>query len=513
MKIRRCIRPTGAWLQLACLALCVGILFGCAVGPDFQRPEPPSVAGYTATVLTAQTASAPGSLGDSQRFVAGGAIPTAWWQELGSAKLNELIQQALQASPTLDAARATLLQAQQTYEAQAGATLYPQATAQAGAQRRKTNNAPSGQEGGERTFDLYNAGVGVSYNLDIFGGNRRALEALAAQADYQRYQFAGARLTLAANVVTSAILQAQLIEQIRANEAILATQEEQLELTRRRLALGAASQSDVLALQVQLEQTRAGIPPLRNRLAQTNHLLAVLAGRPPGGGAVPQFTLADFRLPTELPLRVPSELARQRPDIQASEALLHAANAQYGAVLAKQYPRITLSADLGWQALTLGSLFGSGALVWGLAGQLAQPLFNAGLPAEARAAEAAFAAAEANYRQTVLQALRNVADVLGALDNDAQSLAAQAAADKAAQESLHLTRQGYALGAVGYLQLLIAQQQAQQAAIGLISARSQRLADTVALYQSMGGGWTHDEAIVKPSKLPRAEAAEGSKHP
>ncbi|MHB8770529.1 MAG: efflux transporter outer membrane subunit [Syntrophales bacterium] len=481
----------GVRMQAAGLALCAAVLAGCAVGPDFQRPEPPSVSGYTVTALPAQTAAAPGSLGEAQRFVSGGAISAAWWQELGSAKLNELIQQALRSSPTLEAAKATLLQAQQTYEAQAGATLYPQATGQAGAQRRKTNNAPSGQEGGERTFDLYNAGVGVSYNLDIFGGNRRALEGLAAQADHQRYQFAGARLTLAANVVTAAILQAQLAEQIRASETILATQEQQLDLTRRRLALGAASPNDVLALQVQVEQSRAAIPPQRNRLEQTNHLLAVLVGRPPGGGAVPQFTLADFRLPTELPLRVPSELARQRPDIQASEALLHAANAQYGAVVSKQYPRITLSADLGFQSLTLGSLFGSGALVWGLAGQVAQPLFNAGLPAEARAAEAAFAAAEANYRQTVLQALRNVADVLRALDHDALALAAQAAADKAAQESLNLTRQGYALGTVSYLQLLIAQQQAQQTAIGLIAARSQRLADTAALYQSMGGGWSN----------------------
>ena len=496
MKTNRCAVPTGVWLQPVWFALCAGILAGCAVGPDFKRPDQPQVVGYTATVLPAKTVSAPGSLGDAQCFVAGKAIRAAWWQELGSAKLNELIQQALQSSPTLEAAKATLHQAQQTYEAQAGSTLYPQATGQIGAQRQRMNNAPSGQEGGDRTFNLYNAGVGVSYNLDLFGGNRRALEALAAQADYQRYQFEGARLTLAANVVTSAILQAQLTEQIRTNEAILATQEEQLELTRRRLALGAASQNDVLALQTQVEQSRAAIPPLRNRLEQTNHLMAVLIGRPPGSGAVPQFTLADFRLPTELPLRVPSELARQRPDIRASEALLHAANAQYGAAVSRQYPRITLSADLGFQALTAVSLFGSGSLVWGLAGQLAQPLFNGGLRAEARASEAGFNAAAANYRQTVLQALRNVADVLRALDNDAQALAAHAAADSSSQESLQLTRQQYALGAVSYLQLLIAQQQAQQTGISLIAARAQRLADTIALYQSMGGGWSHDEALA-----------------
>jgi NodT family efflux transporter outer membrane factor (OMF) lipoprotein len=490
MRTHHCTHTIGAWLQPVRLVLCVvGILAGCAVGPDFQRPDPPQVAGYTVTALPAQTVSAPGSLGDAQRFVAGGVIPAAWWRELGTAWLDSLIQEALLSSPTLEAAEATLRQAQLAYEAQSGSTLYPQVTGKLGEQRQQINSAASGQDGGERRFSLYNASVAVSYNLDLFGGNRRVLETLAAQAETQRYQLAGARLALAANVATTVILQAQLAEQIRASEAILAGQEEQLELTRRRLALGAASQNDVLALQVQVEQSRAGIPPLRNRLEQTNHLLAVLIGRPPGSGTMPSFTLADFTLPIELPLRIPSELTRQRPDIQASEALLHAANAQYGAAVAKQYPRITLSADLGFQALTAASLFGSGSLVWGLAGQLAQPLFNGGLRAEARASEAGFDAAAANYRQTVLQALRNVADVLRALDNDAQTLAAQAAANASAQESLQLMRQQYALGSASYLQLLVAQQQAQQTATTLIAARAQRLADTVALYQSMGGGW------------------------
>lgn len=495
VKAHRRAEPGGAWLRPACLALCAGILAGCAVAPDFRRPEPPQVAGYTAAVPPGRTAEAPGILGGAQRFVAGGAVPSAWWQELGSARLNGLIGQALETSPTLEAAAATLRQAQQTHEAQAGSTLYPQVTGRLGAQRQHTNSTASGQDGPERTFTLHNAGVGVSYNLDLFGANRRALEALAAQADFQRYQLEGARLTLAANVATAVILQAQLAAQIAANEDILATQGEQLDTVRRRLALGAGTRNDVLALQIQLEQTRAGIPPLRNRLDQTNHLLAILIGLPPGSGAIPQFALAEFTLPPELPLRVPSELARRRPDIQASEALLHAAHAQYGAAVSRLYPRLTLSADLGFQALTAAALFGSGSLVWGLAGQLAQPLYNAGLRSEAGAAEAGFDAAAANYRQTVLQALRNVADVLRALDNDAQTLAAQAAADASAQASLRLIRQQYALGAVSYLQLLIAQQQAQQTAMGLIAARAQRLADTVALYQSMGGGWSSAAGI------------------
>jgi len=484
-------------LMIGILILCAGILAGCSVGPDFKRPDPPPVAGYTPSVLAAQTASASVSLGDPQRFVAGGVVPAYWWKELGSTKLNELIEQALKASPTLEAAIAVLRQAQQTYESQAGATLFPQAIGKLGGQRLNTNSAASGLEGGERTFNLYNTGVGVSYNLDLFGGNRRALEALAAQAEYQRYQFEGARLTLAANIVTTVIMQAQLAAQIQASDAILAAQEEQLGITRRRFALGASTPNDLLALQIQIEQTRAGVPPLRNRHDQANHLLAVLIGRPPGSGIIPQFALADFKLPTELPLRVPSELTRRRPDIQASEALLRAANAQYGAAVSKLYPRITLSADLGFQALTTAGLFGSGSLVWGLAGQLVQPLFNGGLRAESRAAESGFDAAAANYRQTVLQALRNVADVLRALGNDADALAAHAAADASAEESLQMIQRQYTLGAASYLQLLIAQQQSQQTSISLIAARAQRLTDTVALYQAMGGGWCFDEAEVK----------------
>lgn len=185
---------------------------------------------------------------------------------------------------------------------------------------------------------------------------------------------------------------------------------------------------------------------------------------------------------------VPSELVRQRPDILASTALLHVATAQYGVAISDLYPQINLSASLGTQALTIGELFGPGSMIWSLAGQLAQPLFNAGLKAGANAAEAGVQAAGANYQQTVLEALRNVADALRQLDYDAQALQAHAAADAAARQSLDLIVQQYELGAASYLQLLVAQLQAQQTRIGLIAAQAARLADTAALYQAMGGG-------------------------
>lgn len=488
--------PRRVWLLPVWVTLVTGILAGCAVGRDFKRPAPPQIAGYTTQVLPSQTTSAPGHLGDVQHFVSGGAVQPTWWQGLGSAKLNSVVEQALQSSPTLEAAAATLRQATQTYEAQAGATQLPLADARLGAQRQGINSAAAGLPDGERVFNLYHASVNVSYSLDLFGGNRRALEALAAQADYQRFQLAGARLTLIGNVVTTAVTQAQLAAQIQASEAILADQEAQLAITRQRLALGAAARNDILALQTQVAQTRAGIPPLRSALDQTHHLLAVLTGQPPGAEVIAEFVLTDFTLPADLPVSVPSELVRQRPDIQASEALLHAANARHGVAVAKFYPQIALNGNLGSQALTTASLFGAGSLVWGLAGQVAQPLFRSGLRAETRAAEAGFDAAAANYRQTVLQALRNVADVLRALDHDAQGLSAQTAADASAQESLQSMRQQHALGAASYLQMLTAQQQAQGARINLIAAQARRLVDTAALYQAMGVGWLHDGALL-----------------
>ncbi len=469
----------------ACLLLGTAVLAGCTtVGPDFKAPAAPAVGGYT------QGAASPVIGQDGvQKLVAGQGVASDWWTAFGSPRLDSLITQALQHSYSLAAAEATLRQAQQLYEAQAGSSLYPTVEARLGVSRNGTNSAGRGQSGEQQfLYNLYNAGVAVNYSFDLFGGNRRALEALAAQADYQAYQLAGARLTLAGNIVTTVFGQAQLREQIAATESILQAQQSQLDIARKRFELGATAKTDVLTLQTQVEQTRASLPPLRNKLEQADHLLAVLSGQAPGMADLPHFTLADFTLPASLPLVVPSELVRQRPDIQASTALLHAATAQYGVAISSLYPQINLSATLGTQALTTGALFGPGSLIWSLAGQLAQPLFNAGLKAGANAAEASLQAAGANYQQTVLQALRSVADALRQLDNDAQALQAQAAADDSAQASLELVQQQYRLGAASYLQLLTAQQQAQQTRIGLIAAQAARLADSAALYQAMGGG-------------------------
>ncbi|HAR34520.1 MAG TPA: RND transporter [Desulfobacter sp.] len=461
---------------------------GCAVGPDFQRPEPPDVTGYTSTPPAANLNFSPTMLGDSQNIIKEERLNKYWWREMGTEQLDTLICEALEHNPTLMAAEGTLRQAQELYAAKAGSTLYPQAEANLTGQRQRFNPNSSGLTDDAREFGLYNAGVGVTYTFDLAGGNRRALEALAARSDYQQFQLEGVRLTLVANIVTTAITQASLKKQAEIIENILKSQENQLELTQERIRLGHEEPDDALALQTQLEQTRAKIPSLQYQLEKTEHFLAVLVGKAPGKSLLPSFTLEDFTLPPELPLLIPSELVHARPDILGAEALLHASNAEYGVAISKLYPQLNLNADLGSQALTTGALFGGGSAVWRLVGQLTQPLFNPGLPAEKRAALAAFDAAAANYQSVVLEALRNVADVLRVLENDSTRVEALSAADFASEKFLESTQRRYRLGAASYYDLLIAQQQRLQTELDLTDGQAKRLLNTAVFYQAMGGG-------------------------
>ena len=461
-------------------------LAGCASGPEFTAPAPPAATHYTPTADALTTAESPVALSTRQELVPGLPAPAQWWRALHAQALNAWIEQALQASPTLAAAQATLRQAQALQQAQAGATQWPQVDASVSAQRQHASPAAQGQAGDGRTFGLYGASVGARYALDLSGANRRTLEQLAARTDWRRHELAAARLALTGQVADAAIARARLAAQIEATAALLHNQQEQAELAQTRVQLGQAATDEALALQAQAAQTRASLPPLRQQLQQAEHLLAVLAGEPPGSRRVPAFTLQDFTLPGTLALTVPSQLVRQRPDIQASEALLRAAHAERGATLARRYPQIELSASVGSQALTSGALFGGPAALWSMAGQLTQPLLNAAQPAQERAAEAALEAAAAQYQNVVLQALRSVADALRAIDNDAQTLQALAEADAAAQGALHTVTQRHRLGAASYAQLLLAQQQARQTRLQLAGAQAQRLTDTVALYQAIG---------------------------
>lgn len=471
------------------VAAVIAALSGCMVGPDFRHPEDPKTLAYTPTPLPEKTDSAPGIAGTAQHFVSAREIPAQWWEVFHSEPLDRLIRMALAENPTVAVALASLRQARENLRAVTG-VLYPEVNANLAVTREKISNANFGQSGISNSFSLYNASVGVSYGLDLFGGARRELESQSAQIQYQNFLVEGTYLTLTANIVTAAVKEASLRAQIQATQDIVAAQAKQLEVVEQQLQIGSVAQSDVLAQRTQLSQTRATLPPLERDLAQTRHLLAVLTGKLPSEAQLPEFTLDAIQLPPDIPVSLPSELARQRPDIRASEELLHSASAEVGVATANLYPKISLSGSVGPNTVKFGDLFNGNSTIWSLGANVLYPVFHGGtLTAQRDAAIAVYERAAAQYRVTVLQAFQNVADVLRALDFDAHLLKAQSDTAADALASLDLTQKQFQVGAVSYLLLLNAERQYHQTRIALVQAQAARLADTAALFQALGGGW------------------------
>ena len=471
-----------------------GTLCACTVGPDFRAPPSTAAASYTAAPQAQQTQESPGAGGSAQHFVQADTVGRGWWRAFASPALDRLVQQSLDASPTLAQADLKLAQARHDYLAQSGGTEWPQVDASLNVTRQKLNPAASGigsVVGGRAfpPFTLYTGKVSVSYALDLFGANRRALEALSAQVDYQGYELEAARLTLAGNVVTTAVRRASLARQIALTEDLLATRFRQVDITEQRYQAGGVSMMDLLNQRALAEQTRAGLAPLHAQLAQADHQLAVYAGREPG--QAPAGEDADPRaleldalvLPADLPLTLPSALARQRPDIRASEALLHQASANLGVATAQLYPQITLTGSVGAEGTPLSDLVN----VWSFGAGLTQPLFHGGqLHARERSAQAAYDAAAAAYRQTVLQGLQQVADALRALEQDAVELGSRDGAQRDAHASAEIAGHRFAAGGLSQLALLDAQRQELQTSLDRTRVQAQRLADTAALFQALG---------------------------
>jgi NodT family efflux transporter outer membrane factor (OMF) lipoprotein len=498
-------------VRLAIIVMTAVLAAGCAAGPDFRPPAAPDVGGYVETPLPAATASAAVPTGDAQRFLQGSDVSERWWRAFSSAELDRRIAAALAHNPGIASAEAALNQAQENVSAARGG-LFPSVDAGAGVTRQKYNAATQGQNAaaGASIFNVYNASVNVSYTLDLFGGVRRDIEARAAEADYQRYLLQGTYLSLAANVATASFQEASLRAQIGATEDIVNVYRQQLDLIQRQYEIGAKSMADVLLGKSQMVAAQAQLPPLRLALAQTRNQLAVYLGEFPADNSSAALGLDQLTLPREVPVSLPSHLVEQRPDVRAAEAELHTATAELGVATANLLPQLSISGAYGVQSLSSGDLFNGASTVWNLAANLLAPLFHGGtLHAQKRAAEAGLDRAAADYRTTVLTAFQNVADALRALELDAQTLAAQAAAEDAAHRALELVQSQYRSGAVDYLQVLTSTTQYQQARIGLIQARAARLADTAALYAALGGGWNITAAPPQPVAAP-AETDSGS---
>jgi NodT family efflux transporter outer membrane factor (OMF) lipoprotein len=489
-------------------ALCAGLILlpaACAVGPAYTPPAPIAVGRFTETKLPAATGAvadgAPAAAAN-QVFVAGADVPGAWWEMFRNPALTRLVAQALRHNPSLQSAAAALRVAQEGTLAQMGNWL-PSISAQANRQREEEGLGEVGVSqamvGLPATYSIYDAQVNVSYTFDVWGQNARSVEADRAAAQAERFTLEGAVNMLAANTATAAITAASLAAQIRAEEALVAAEQQVLKTVRSQFELGGATGSDVATQESQLGQTQALLVPLQTQLALTRDQLAAYVGQVPAQAAIPAIALEDLTLPGELPVSLPSRLVEQRPDIRNAAAQLHEATAKIGIAIANRLPQFTLQGSLGSQPAQVAGLFtpGNGELY--LLTQALAPVFSGGtlLHQQRQAVEAARQAAF-TYQNTVVTAFQNVADVLTALQGDARALAANQMAARAAARSLSLAQVQYSAGSVAYLSVLTAQTQYQNAVLGLIRAEAARYTDTVALYVALGGGWWNRADVPAP---------------
>jgi NodT family efflux transporter outer membrane factor (OMF) lipoprotein len=461
-----------------------GVLAGCKVGPDFKRPDPPHVERYTAQRVHLESGTTPVL---DQQITLGEDPGREWWHLFHSDALDAVVKSTLEGNRTLVAANATLAQARELADAQAGA-LYPQLAMTAGVGRQRYGAEFLGSFPKPPPFNYYALGPTVSYTLDYTGGTARSVEQQYALAEYQRQQLNAAYLMVTGNAVMQALRIALLQGEIATVEAILEEDRQNRKLVEVAFEAGSVSRVDVVSAESQLASDATLLPPLRQELSVARHALSIIMGRLPADTAPPEFALSEVTLPRNLPVSLPSELVHRRPDILASEARLHAATAAVGIATSNLYPHVVLTGSVSLQSTVLGSLLDGGSTAYGAAGSLTAPLFDGGtLRAQKRAAVDALQASAANYQQTVLEAFGQVADSLEALDHDAEQLDAQAHAQEAARENVDLTRRSYNEGNVGVLQVLDAERLYQNASLGYVRAQAQRYMDTVQLFLALGG--------------------------
>lgn len=509
-------------VRFSCSVIAIAVaLTGCTVGPDFKRPAAPTADSYSPKPMPDTTASAAVLAGESQHFNPQADIPFDWWTLFQSPQINSLIKRAFIANPTIESAQAALRQAQEFANAQQG-FFYPTVGVSYSPSRTKLagnmgGNSP-GVQGNGKVIQTYSNPAGpvfnapvyynfhvaqltVGYVPDVFGLNRRQMESAEAQVAAQKLQLEATYITLAANVVAAAIQEAAVRAQIATLERIVAINQESLAILRNQFKLGYVSGMEVAAQEFSLASTEQALVPLRLQLEKTRNLIRALVGNAPNEDVEESFELASLHLPQELPLSLPSRIVEQRPDVRAAEEQLHYASAQAGVAVANTLPQFALAAGVGGMASTPDWMFRTGGGFFNLAASVSQTIFDGGtLRARSRAAEQALLQAGAQYRSTVITALQNVADTLYTIQSDADALKAADRTAQAAQIMFDLSHKQFQFGQINYLTQLIAEQNYQLASINLVQAQTNRLGDTAALYQALGGGWWNRPADTTPDK-------------
>jgi len=457
---------------------------GCSsFGPDRNPPPTPPTAHYA---VDAEPAQLPAADGIAQRLESGGASLPQWWKAYDSAALDALVEEGLDNSPSLAAAQHTLRAAREALRSQIGQSMLPSIDVGFDPSRQRALGIPILPHQETFLYNVFAAEVKTSYTFDFFGAALLANRALALQIKQQAYQLEATRRALAANIVVATIDAASLQVEVAAMQQLVALGEQRATQTAARYELGSASHDEALAAEADAANAAATLPALRARLLAVRHAQAVLLGRTPERAPAP-LPLDALNLPESVPIAVASDLLHQRPDILAAEANVRATADEAGAAAASMFPSLTLSAAYGRGGFDWSTFTSPAGAIWSVGASLTQPLFHGGaLVARKHQYEAAYEAAVAQYKQTVLSAFQNVADTLVALDEDAHTLNETRRAVDATEGMRRDTEARYQLGGTSFYATLTAGQQYQNAYLQYVRARSARLADTAALFDSMG---------------------------
>ncbi|WP_081576676.1 efflux transporter outer membrane subunit [Acidithiobacillus thiooxidans] len=472
-------------------------LAGCAVGPHWSVPKmrtPPS--------YNARPAALPA---DEQKVQWTQQQARSWWLLFHSKPLNNYIQQAMQANPDLQAAHAALARQQALMVAAQGG-LAPQVSANAGISRARALR--TGADGGQsyripgNLYSLFLGTIDVSYNPDVFGRQKDLVHAARAQAAVTKANLHQSEVFLAADVSRAVISGAAARAQLHAARQIATADAHLLKLLQQEYKLGDQNLQNVEQQAAMTAAARARIAPLAADLAAARHALAALLGQTPNVAlSIP--ALQSLHLPARSPTTIPSALAENRPDIQAATAEIKVAAAQADVATANLYPQFNISAEIGKAAMTGGLFFNPVSTLWSLGAGLAAPIYNGGsLHAERRAALDQYQVASDQYRSTVLNAFKQVADALRTLQGADTAYIQQKQAQQASARALHLAEARYRDGATDYATVLNAEIAYQQDSVAAIQGRSQRYLDSVALFVALGDGWQPDQPAPKAHSVP-----------
>ncbi|MBS1159445.1 MAG: efflux system, outer rane lipoprotein, NodT [Proteobacteria bacterium] len=452
------------------------VLNGCSllpmVGPDYQLPSFSLPAFWSTTPTTAATAPA--------------SELASWWRQLDDPLLDRLIDEALAGSVDLKLAQSRLQQARASRE-QAVSGLFPALTASAGASRNKSSSAISTLP----TRTLYDAGFDASWEIDLFGGTWRGVEAATAELAASQASLHNVRVSLLAEVAQNYVELRAFQHRLAIARDNLASQSETVQITEWRNQAGLASSSDVEQARTSREQTRASIPDLEIGRVAAENRLAVLLGKNPGALHGELAEMKDFPpVPASVGAGIPADVLRQRPDLIVAERTLAAETARLGQKQAQRFPSLNLGGSFGWQAYSFGALGGSDTLMRAISGTLAATLFDGGRLRSAVAIQSAVQEqALLSYQSGVLGALEEVENALTAYAASRERLEARQAAAEAARNAASLARNLYQSGLTDFQKVLETERTRLSAEDSLATAQGNRLTSLITLYKALGGGW------------------------